>query len=437
MNSARQADWFTLDGRKPVTFHQQLGAGGQGEVHRVEVEGRPLALKRYHPHAATRSQRLLIERLIQSGPPAPYFLWPLRMVESSNEGAFGYVMELREPRFRPFEDFMARRVVTTFRALLTAGLQLSEGFFQLHTKGLCYRDISFGNVFLDPATGDIRICDNDNVDVTGAGKGGVMGTPRFMAPEVVCEEAAASADTDRYSLAVLLFYMLMGGHPLDGAREANIRCLDMPAMRKLYGTEPLYIFDPTDGSNQPVPGIHDNPRLFHPIYPEGLRRLFLQSFTEGLHNPHRRVMESQWRKEFIRARDSLLYCQGCRAHNFYDATALQEGRSPTCWKCHRPFQLPPRIRIESTTENAVIMLNHDTRLFSHHLRQDFDFDTPVAEVFQRPEDSRQWGLRNLSEEHWTLARPDGTLVEVAPRSSAPIVSGNVIQFGPVKGQIRG
>jgi hypothetical protein len=94
------------------------------------------------------------------------------------------------------------------------------------------------------------------------------------------------------------------------------------------------------------------------------------------------------------------------------------------------------MRIESTTENALVMLNHDTCLFSHHLREDLDFDTEMARVVQKPDDPRQWGLKNMSGEKWTLARPDGSIVDVAPHGSAPLVSGNVIHFGQVRGQIR-
>ena len=106
-----------------------------------------------------------------------------------------------------------------------------------------------------------------------------------MAPEVVRREAAPSADTDRYSLAVLLFFLLYGGHPLDGQREANIRCLDVPAYERLYGFDPLYIWDQDDDSNRPVPGIHDNPIAFRDMYPGTLADLFRRSFTDGLHYP--------------------------------------------------------------------------------------------------------------------------------------------------------
>ncbi|MFO1003715.1 MAG: hypothetical protein U0936_25570 [Planctomycetaceae bacterium] len=97
---------------------------------------------------------------------------------------FGYVMALRDVRFKGIVDLMKRRT-ERFRSLAKAGCQLAESYLRLHSKGLCYHDISFGNVFFDPNTGDILICDNDNVGVNAGQRGGILGTPRFMAPEVV------------------------------------------------------------------------------------------------------------------------------------------------------------------------------------------------------------------------------------------------------------
>ncbi len=411
-----------------------LGAGGQGEVWLASLDGKDVAIKAYHQHTATSEQRAVIERLVKAGPPARYFLWPLSIVEENGRaGVFGYVMELREPRFRASEDYMARRIEPSFRALLTAAWQLADGFLQLHSQGLCYRDISFGNVFLDPRSGDIRVCDNDNVDIIGSPTGGVLGTPRFMAPEVVRRETAPSDKTDRYSLAVLLFYLLMGGHPLDGAREAKIRCLDVPALEKLYGFDPLYIFDQSDPSNAPVSGIHDNPLAFRDLYPAAIRRYFEQSFTEGLHYPNKRVRESEWRKAFARARDSILYCSGCQAENFYDAEQLRSSSAQTCWSCKAGLTLPPRIRIN----NDVVLLNHDSRLYDHHIGQSSVAEEKcVAEVVQNPQNPALFGLRNLTTEAWTMTKPDGVIVDVPPGRTAPILQGNTINFGLVNGEIR-
>src|SRR5581483_632859 len=164
--------------------------------------------------------------LVKQGPPNDRFLWPIELAETGEPATvpgFGYVMPLREARYRGIIDLMKRRVEPSFRALATAGLELAHSYLQLHARGLCYRDISFGNVFFDPESGEVLICDNDNVAVDGQASAGVLGTPRFMAPEVVRGEALPSTQTDLFSLAVLLFYLFMVHHPLEGAREAAIR----------------------------------------------------------------------------------------------------------------------------------------------------------------------------------------------------------------------
>ena len=112
--------------------------------------------------------------------------------------------------------------------------------------------------------------------------GGILGTPRFMAPEIVRGDSLPSIQTDLFSLAVLLFYLFVVHHPLEGSRELAIHSFDLPAMTKLYGTHPLFIFDPQDASNRPVAAYHENAIVFWPLFPQFLRDLFIRSFTEGL-----------------------------------------------------------------------------------------------------------------------------------------------------------
>ena len=407
-----------------------LGQGGQGEVWKAADGGKSVAVKVYHRDTATTEQKEVLERLVEKGSPAPCFLWPMAMVEDAQSERYGYIMPIREPNFRALEDFMARRIHPSMRALLTAGRKLADGFLRLHSRGLCYRDISFANVFFDPKTGDILICDNDNVDITGSETGGVLGTQRFMAPEVVRREAAPSADTDRYSLAVLLFFLLYGGHPLDGQREANIRCLDVPALERLYGFDPLYIWDPNDDSNHPVPGIHNNPIAFRNMYPEVLVALFQRSFTDGLHYPPKRVRESEWRKAFASTIDSIWLC-ACGAENFYEPAVAASSGGKHCWSCKKPLVLPPRIRID----DDIVLLNRTTQLFGYHVGQTRD-DTPIAEVVQNPQVPNLFGLRNLTTEKWTLTKPDGSVVDVPPDRAAPILNDNRINFGLKTGEVR-
>lgn len=415
---------------------QFLGGGGQGEVYRANLGGKPVALKWYFPHQATREQREALEVLVKNGPPNEKFLWPQEMTSASGVPGYGYIMPLREPRYKGIVDMMKRRVEPTFRALATSGLELSHSYLQLHSKGLCYRDISFGNVFFDPKTGATAICDNDNVSVDGKAGGGVLGTPRFMAPEVVRGDALPSTQTDLFSLAILLFYMLLVHHPLEGKKESSIKCFDLPAMTKLYGTEPLFIFDPKDQANEPVSGFHDNAIAFWPIYPQFLRDTFTRAFTQGIRDPkHGRVAESVWRAVMVRLRDAILYCR-CGAENFYDAEALQAsgGKPPPCWSCGKELQLPARIRIGK----SVVMLNHDTQIFPHHIddQKMYDFSKPVAAMTQHPTNPSVWGLKNISGEKWVSKLGDGTVKDVEPGRSVSLAVGTKILFGKSEGEIR-
>jgi serine/threonine protein kinase len=416
---------------------QFLGAGGQGEVYRAKIGDKQVALKWFFPHIATRELEDSITTLTQIGPPTEKFLWPMEMTFDEGVAGFGYIMPLREARFKNIVDLMKRRIEPTFRALATAGLELSHSYLQLHSKGLCYRDISFGNAFFDPVTGEILIADNDNVAVDEQAKSSVLGTPRFMAPEVVRGEALPSTQTDLFSLSVLLFYMLMVHHPLEGKKELSIKCLDLPAMTKLYGTEPLFIFDPQDKSNEPVAGYHDNAIAFWPIYPQFLRDLFTKAFTDGIRDPQNgRVRESEWRAAMVRLRDSIVYCSNCGMENFYDADALKAtgGNAGSCWSCKTAIALPPRIRIGK----SVVMLNYDTKLFPHHVdeQQSYNFTKPVAEVIRHPANPSIWGLKNLSQDKWVATTAEGEVKDVEPGRSVTIAVGTKISFGKTEGEIR-
>jgi serine/threonine protein kinase len=416
---------------------QFLGAGGQGEVYKARVGGNAVALKWFFPNIATQELAAAIKTLTQIGPPTEKFLWPMEMTFAQGVKGFGYTMPLREPRFKNIVDLMKRRIEPTFRALATAGLELSHSYLQLHSKGLCYRDISFGNAFFDPDTGEILIADNDNVAVDEQARSSVLGTPRFMAPEVVRGEALPGTETDLFSLSVLLFYMLMVHHPLEGKKELSIKCLDLPAMTKLYGTEPVFIFDPGDDSNRPVPGYHDNALAFWPIYPQFLRDLFTKAFTEGIRDPRNgRVRESEWRAAMVRLRDSITYCSKCGMENFYDSDRLKAagGKPGSCWSCKADLVLPPRIRIGK----SVVMLNHDTKLFPHHVdeRRSYDFTQPAAEVMRHPANPSIWGLKNLSQDKWVATSAEGNVKDVEPGRSVTIAVGTRVNFGNAEGEIR-
>jgi DNA-binding helix-hairpin-helix protein with protein kinase domain len=430
-----------LNNNLTCTVKECLGGGGQGEVYKADLNGTDVALKWYFYAQATTDQQQALAELIQKKAPNDKFLWPISLAHSPDVKGFGYIMPLRPSHYKSIADLITRRAEPSFWHLLTATMELADSFSQLHAKGLCYQDISFGNVFIDPDTGHILICDNDNVTTNKNAKAAsVMGTPRFMAPEIVLGTAAPSSESDLFSLAVLLFYMLMLHHPLEGQKEAEIKCFDLPAMNKLYGREPIFIFDPSNDSNRPVAGYQDNAEIYWAIYPNFIKELFTKAFTVGLHDPqHGRVRESEWRAALVKLRDSLLYCGHCGAENFYDAQLLKDqGQLNECWSCESALQVPPRILLQHQHFAMIVMLNHNTELFAHHIdpQRYYDFSTPIAKVNQHPQNPAIWGLKNLSAETWTLTLEDGTMKPIAAGQSVTLSTGISINFGEVYGQIR-
>lgn len=420
-----------------VKVQQSLGSGGQGEVYEADLDGQAIALKWYFPKSATPEQRKILQTLIKSGPPNNNFLWPMDLTSAARITGFGYIMPLREARFKSIISLMKRRINPTFRVLATVGFQLADSYLQLHARGLCYRDISYNNIHFDPDTAAIRIGDNDNIAVDNHTKGGILGTPRFMAPELVRGEAVPSTQTDLFSLAVLLFYIFVIHHPLEGKKELAIRCFDLAAMNKLYGLEPLFIFHPSDHSNAPVPSQQPNPVAFWPIYPAFLRDLFTKAFTDGIDDPNNgRVREGEWRNAMVKLRDSIVLCANCGAENFYDTSLKQTaGVHPgVCWSCGCHITLPPQLSVDKN----ILILNHDTQLFPHHIdtQKMYDFSQPVGEVTHHPTVPGLWGLKNLSEQKWMVTTVDGAITEIPPGRSVTLNTNTRINFGKIEGQIK-
>lgn len=370
-----------------------------------------------------------LEKSIEVGPPNNQFWWPFELVSDIRATTFGYLMPLREPGFETLVDYMCGRVDASFPTMILTSFHLADSFLRLHAKGLCYKDISFGNVFFHPRNGDVRICDIDNVDVNGR-PGAILGTPGFMAPEVLLRRAGPSTQTDLHSLAVMLFNILMMGHPLDGQRASGP--LTPEAMQAIYGSNPLFVFDPEDNSNRPIPGEQDQVIARWNIYPKFIRDLFMRAFTAGLHDPlNGRVREGEWREAMAHLHDALFPCSHCGGLNFYDREQLKAsgGRLEECWGCGQQPALPPRLRLSDN----IVMLPSGKQLYSHHLgnQRAYNFAAPLAEISAKPV-----GLKNLSSQKWVLKAADGSFADVEPGSWAPLANGAKIFFGSVEGEVR-
>jgi DNA-binding helix-hairpin-helix protein with protein kinase domain len=408
-----------------------LGAGTQGLVYEVSTRDvrRTLALKWYRPDSASTGQLNRISRLLGLGAPGRAFLWPIDIAHTENRPSFGYVMPARDAHFESLSTLMDGQVRIPLEVVCRAAAGLSDAFLALHATGLCYADISFGNLFVDPASGDIQICDNDNVCVDGE-RSDVLGTPYFMAPEIVRGEAVPSIIADRHALAVVLFYLLLRHHPLFGAREHALPDLTPESLRALLGDQPVFIFDPDDRSNRPVSVAQENPIVIWPTLPGYVRELFTTAFTVGLHDPKAgRVTESQWRSAMRRLGDQVRRCPTCDSQQFFDA----DDPRTNCAQPDCRAVLPPPARLVTHT---IVVLEVGKVIRQHHFTpiRSAETDVVIGSVIRHPE-TGMIALRNASSRRWLLHRKDRPDANVEPGVAVTIRGDMSISVDGIKGQL--
>lgn len=412
----------SLVGGGTATIVKELGRGGQGIVYLVEVCGEKKALKWYLNAPDDKFYRNL-EHNIASGAPSDAFLWPEYLTEKQ-QGSYGYIMKLRPQNYYEFGNFLLAKVsFKSFTAMLSAAMRICDGFMMLHRFGYSYQDLNDGNFFIDPQTGDVLICDNDNVMPQGE-KSGIMGKARYMAPEIV---AGGIPDkySDRFSLSVILFMLFYANHPFEGAKVVACPCMTESFEKKFYGSEALFIYDPTDKSNLPVRGIHQNVIRRWPAFPQLLRDTFIEEFSkEKLQNPSTRMIEQNWKKIISTVRDSLVVCRHCAEETFVNVSNTTD----KCMNCGKDVDLSKRLVIN----NRSLPLINKTAIY---IDED---NTPDGVVTT---DSNGFILiKNVSTETWTVETPSGKIKTVAPNEILPVKEGLKITFRvhtvPYKAEIK-
>mgnify|MGYP002576390675 CR=1 FL=1 len=402
---------------------EELGSGGQGIVYKVRYGGKEYALKWYHKAEKAEFYDNL-KHNIENGMPSPAFLWPLFLTEKDENGCFGYLMDLRNPAYKEFGDFLLAKVhFKTVVAMIEAAIKICVGFRKLHNKGYSYQDLNDGNFFINPENGDVLICDNDNVAPSGKSTG-ILGKCRYMAPEIVRKEKLPDAQSDRFSLAVILFLLFFNNHPLEGEQIASCPCMTEKHEKKFYGSNPIFIYDPVNATNRPVVGIHVNVINLWPQFPKYVQDIFIDQFSQKvLMDSNYRITEKEWlEKVLLRMRHELITCPACGNEIFAD----MENPSFACTDCNYLIQCPPIIQ----SRNYKVVICKEMKIYQYITNQNKALlGTCTGNIVESKKTAGLFGLKNLTEDTWLLITKSGKTRSIAPNETVPLLVGNKISFG--------
>ncbi|MBB6546455.1 serine/threonine-protein kinase [Nonomuraea rubra] len=193
----------------PYELLSRLGAGGFGEVHlALDPEGRTVAVKVLHPHVAADGAALArlareVETMRMVGGPHV-----AEVLDASLEGPRPYLVT-RYVQGRPLSSVPLP--VDDLRRLASG---LADALLAMHRAGVVHRDLKPANVMMtegEPVVIDFGIASAlDSLSVTASGA--VVGTPGYLAPEVL-EGRAVGVEADVFAFGATLAYAATGRQP--------------------------------------------------------------------------------------------------------------------------------------------------------------------------------------------------------------------------------
>lgn len=204
---------------------RRLGSGGMAHVYYGEhvLLDRPLAIKVLYSHLARDKE--MRERFRREAEAASTLVHP-HVCSILDYGQVDQTVYLVMPFLAggSLADILVRdRTVPAARSAAVA-VQVASALDYAHRRGVVHRDIKPDNILFDE-DGNVAITDfgiataRFHGRLTGTGR--AMGTPHYMSPEQAMGKMV-DGRSDLYAVGIMLYEMLLGFPPFDGADSYSI-----------------------------------------------------------------------------------------------------------------------------------------------------------------------------------------------------------------------
>jgi serine/threonine protein kinase len=285
-------------------------------------------------------------------------------------------------------------------------IRISRAVRRLHAAGLAHSDLSYKNVLIDPSSGNAAIIDIDGLVVPGMFPPDVLGTPDFIAPEVIATKHLSITDparklpciaTDKHALAVMIYIYLLYRHPLRGGKVHDID--DATKDEELsMGAKAMFIEHPTDKTNgvkvkqlQPSELPQGDPnKIPYTVCGPYLKKLFDRAFIDGLHNPGLRPTANEWEDALLKTVDLMQPCQNPKCwHKWFVFDNTTKPKCPFCGTEYKGI-LPVLNLYYSKKVGSFIpddyrlMVYHNQYLYPWHVNRNISPNEKLTDEQKRP-----------------------------------------------------
>ena len=207
---------------------------------------------------------------------------------------------------------------------------------------------------------------------------------------------------------------------LEGKKIAGCGCMTEDMEKAFFGHNAVFIMDPLDDSNRPVPGLHTNVIRRWGLFPKSMEKLFIQAFSkQSILFPEKRVIDREWMTLMIQLRSMLCKCPHCGEETFVEPDSSNQ----VCLDCGRNIEKPMVLKVDKFR----IPLFQGQKIYNVQLPVDGDLNAIVGEVVRHSMTNRL-GIKNYSTFTWQAIDPAGDVHNVSPEAGMPIKNEMKIKF---------